>query len=242
MKTFLTDNQDRGVEQERLFFAHSANASGHWHLLSDHLRAVAELASRFAGDSPWAAEAALTGRLHDLGKYADRFQARLEGKDSGIDHWSQGAWIVLSQYRAIAAALAIQGHHVGLQRGDPSALRGMALSNLAARHPFNLQLSDPDANRLVQCAQADGLQFDTPSSTALSLQGSFAQGKRPRPAGPRLDAQAGLDARNRYMGERIRAGTLADSRELAATRVLLFPRCTGCCTVDKRPSISGSSI
>jgi hypothetical protein len=29
--------------------------------------------------------------LHDLGKYADRFQRRLEGKDSGLDHWTQGA-------------------------------------------------------------------------------------------------------------------------------------------------------
>lgn len=246
------ENQDFRIEQARLFYAHSANAFRQWHLLSEHLCAVAELASAYAGNSPWAQEAALAGLLHDLGKYADRFQARLEGEDSGLDHWSQGAWIALSQYRVIAAALAIQGHHVGLQRGDSSALRGMALDKLAVQHPFNLQLSDPDTDRLLQRARADGLQIDTPTSTAISLQHGLAkavsamldvrllfsclvdadfldteahfdgdvQGKRPRTAGPTLDARAGLDALNRYMGERIRAGTQADAQVLAAREAL----------------------
>ena len=252
MTGLLPDNQDPGIEQERLFYAHSANACGQWHRLSDHLRAVAKLASRFAGNSPWAQEAALAGLLHDLGKYADRFQSRLEGKDSGLDHWSQGAWIALSQCRAIAAALAIQGHHVGLQRGDSSALRGMTPDKLSAQHPFNLQLSDPDATRLLQRARADGFQLDTPTSTAVSLQHGFAkavaamldvrllfsclvdadfldteahfdgdtQGKRVRPAGPALDPKAGIDALNRYMSERIRAGTRADAQVLAAREAL----------------------
>ena len=234
------------------YFAHSANPAGHWHLLKNHLAAVAKLAEAHAGVARWADEAALAGLLHDLGKYADRFQARLAGRDSGLDHWSQGAWIAVSQCRAVAAALAIQGHHVGLQRGHPSALRGIAPDKLAVQHPFNLHLSDPDTDRLVQRAQADGLQFDTPTSTAISLQGSFAQavaamldvrllfsclvdadfldteahfegdaqGKRPRLAGSTLDAAAGLDALNRYMGEKIRAGTLADAKVLAAREVL----------------------
>lgn len=246
------ENQDCRIEQGRIYYAHSANASGRWHRLSEHLRAVAESASTYAGNSAWAQEAALAGLLHDLGKYAGRFQARLEGKDSGLDHWSQGAWVALSQYRTVAAALAIQGHHIGLQRGNLDALRAMALGALSIQHPFNLQLSDADANRLVQRAHADGLQFDTPSSTAISLQGGFAQavaamldvrllfsclvdadfldteahfdgdaqGKRPRPAGLTLDAQAGLDALNRYMGERIRAGTRADTPVLAAREAL----------------------
>lgn len=33
-------------------------------------------------------EAELAGLLHDLGKYGDFFQARLAGKERGIDHWS----------------------------------------------------------------------------------------------------------------------------------------------------------
>ena len=157
------------------YHAHSANSHGRWHLLNEHLTAVGRLAAIHAGSAPWADEAALAGLLHDLGKYADRFQARLEGKESGLDHWSQGAWIVLAQFRAIAAALSIQGHHVGLQRGDLPALRKMNLSDPATRHPFNLRLSDSDHNGLMQRAHVDGLQFNTPPSTALSLQGSFAQ-------------------------------------------------------------------
>lgn len=157
------------------YHAHSANSHGRWHLLKDHLFAVEKLAASHAGIAPWADEAALAGLLHDLGKYGDRFQARLKGKDSRLDHWSQGAWIVLSQYHAIAAAMAIQGHHVGLQRGNLPALRKMDLSDLAARHPFNLQLSDADHNRLVLRARADGLRFSPPPATALPLQRSFAQ-------------------------------------------------------------------
>ena len=234
------------------YFAHSANAAGHWHLLKNHLAAVAKLAEAHAGIAHWADEAALAGLLHDLGKYADRFQARLAGRDSGLDHWSQGAWVALSQHRAVAAALAIQGHHVGLQRGHSSALRGIAPDKLAVQHPFNLQLSDPDTDRLVQRAQADGLQFNLPTSAAIPLQGGFAQavaamldlrllfsclvdadfldteahfegdaqGKRPRVPGPALDAQAGLDALNHYMGERIRASTQADAQVLAAREAL----------------------
>ncbi|MDY7017775.1 MAG: CRISPR-associated endonuclease Cas3'' [Nitrospirota bacterium] len=246
-------------------YAHSANIFGRWHPLDDHLSAVAKLAEAYAGASAWADEARLAGLFHDLGKYADRFQKRLEGKDSGLDHWSQGAWIALSQHHAIAAALTIQGHHVGLQRGASPDLRGMDLDKLAVRHPFNLQLSDPDASRLVQRAQADGIQLDKPPTIAISLQEGFAKavaamldvrllfsclvdadfldteahfegdakGKHPRPAGPTLDARAGLDALNRYMGEQIRASTQADAQVLAVREALW--RATG----DVAPAAPG---
>ncbi len=233
-----------------IYYAHSNNPASLWHPLSEHLTEVASLAQTYAADAAWAGEAGLAGLLHDLGKYADRFQARLRGEDSGLDHWSQGAWIALSKYKAIAAALAIQGHHIGLQRGSVQALREMQLVNLAANHPQHLHLSDPDADRLLQRAQADGLQFNTP--TTMALQNSYAQavaamldvrllfsclvdadfldteahfngdseGKRPRPAGPTLNTQAALAALNRHMGERIRAGAQADAQVLAAREAL----------------------
>lgn len=162
-------------QRKRAYHAHSANAEGHWHLLNEHLKAVALQAASYARNTAWADEAALAGQLHDLGKYADRFQARLAGKDSGLDHWSHGAWLALTQHRALAAALAIQGHHVGLQRGNLDAFGAMALEKLQAHHPFNLQLSDANADKLLARAQADGLRFEMPSSTALPLQGSFAK-------------------------------------------------------------------
>lgn len=232
------------------YHAHSSNAAGNWHPLRTHLTEVAKLAQALAGTAAWANEAGLAGLLHDLGKYADRFQRRLEGQDSGLDHWSQGAWIALSKYQAIAAALAIQGHHIGLQRSSPQELRAMQLESLVAYHPQHLQLSDPDADRLLQRAQADCLQFNAP--TTMALRNGFAQavaamldvrllfsclvdadfldteahfngnaeGKRPRPAGPKLDAQAALAALDRHMGERIRTGTQADAQVRAARESL----------------------
>jgi len=131
---------------------------------------VGDSALRFSTNTPWASEAQLAGRLHDLGKYADRFQSRLHGNDAGLDHWSQGAWLALTQYKAIAAALAIQGHHVGLQRGNIAALRGLKPDNLQRQHPQKLELSDTDINRLAERANADGIAFNSPERTALSTE------------------------------------------------------------------------
>lgn len=158
-----------------LIYAHSANANGDWHPLAEHLQRVSRLATKFAANASWDDEAALAGLLHDLGKYADRFQARLKGQDSGLDHWSQGAWVALAEHRAIAAALAIQGHHVGLQRANTDALRRMSPQSLTENHPFGLALSDADHMRLKQRAEADGLFFHTPAQTVLSPKNGMAQ-------------------------------------------------------------------
>ena len=158
-----------------MIYAHSANANGDWHPLQEHLASVAKLAGQFSNNLAWQDEARLAGLLHDLGKYADRFQARLHGLDSGLDHWSQGAWVALAEHHAIAAALAIQGHHVGLQRANKDALRRMNLQGLTQNHPFRLALSDADHMRLKQRAEADGLFFQTPEQTALSPKNGMAQ-------------------------------------------------------------------
>jgi CRISPR-associated helicase Cas3/CRISPR-associated endonuclease Cas3-HD len=232
------------------YHAHSENPAGHWHPLRVHLAEVANLARTRAATASWASEAELAGLLHDLGKYADRFQRRLEGKDSGLDHWSQGAWTALWKYHAVTAALAIQGHHIGLQRANRQSLLQSIPATLTNALPGNLQLSDPDADRLLQRAQADGLQFNAPSTMALrngyahavaamldvrllfsclvdadflDTEAHFngdAEGKRPRPAGPKLDALVALEALNRYMGEKIRAVAQADASVLAARESL----------------------
>lgn len=163
------------AERHMLFHAHSANTVGIWHPLFDHLTSVSRLAREFAAVTPWADEARLSGLLHDLGKYGDLFQARLHGQASGLDHWSQGAWVALAEHRAIAAALAIQGHHVGLQRASTDALRRMNPQSLTQNHPFGLALSDIDHIRLKQRAEADGLFFHAPAQTALSHQSGMAQ-------------------------------------------------------------------
>src|SRR6266545_3489816 len=205
------------------YLAHSANTVGVKHALKDHLRSVAALAGSYAEGRPWASEAALAGLLHDLGKYGDRFQARLQGKDSGLDHWSQGASLALTRFRAVSAALAIEGHHIGLQCGNGNSFRRLLPDNLPSAVLPGLALSDPDLTRLQSRAAADGLEFQTPAALAVSswaqsvaamldvrmlfsclVDADFldteahfegdAQDKRYRPEGPRLDAEKALAA------------------------------------------------
>lgn len=153
------------------FFAHSANTEGERHLLRDHLAAVADLAEKHSANTPWAKEARLAGLLHDLGKYGDAFQRRLEGKESGLDHWSAGAWLALKM-RCAAAALAIQGHHIGLQHLDIKALGGLDPRNIAARHPLGLRLTAASLDNLETQLRNDGLTL--PRVTQPMLGASLA--------------------------------------------------------------------
>lgn len=148
------------------YFAHSANPAGRWHPLKEHLAAVARMAAAHAGAAPWAEEAALAGLLHDLGKYGDLFQARLRGKESRLDHWSAGAWLALKQ-RCVGAALAIHGHHIGLQHLDKSALATLKSEVLAAHHPQQLRLTTPDNQILESRLAADGLALPAGEVTSL---------------------------------------------------------------------------
>lgn len=93
--------------------------------IRDHLKDVCELASTFAAVWDGEKEAQISGALHDAGKYGDLFQALLRGETKHVDHWSTGAYLALLQYKAsaLAAALAIQGHHIGLMQTDPRQLQ-----------------------------------------------------------------------------------------------------------------------
>lgn len=182
------------------FWAHSTNDAGLRHSLREHLRSVAYLAGRFANVATWRDEAALSGLLHDIGKYGDRFQARLRGEDAGLDHWSQGAWLALNgacgEPKAIAAALAIEGHHIGLQPACSEMVRRLKPANLTVNHPLRLALSDPDVDRLLARGRADGLSFAPPTDAMAALgqcaiarmmliSGDSGRASRPMPLSPR---------------------------------------------------------
>ena len=235
-----------------MHYAHSANNVGNWHPLAAHLGSVANLAKTFAGESAWREEAHLAGLLHDLGKYADRFQRRLRGEDSGLDHWSQGASLALTN-RAIAAALAIQGHHIGLQRGDKDALKRLHPATLANAVLPGLQLSDPNLDALTARALADGLQFAAPVTPCmqgwhhavaamldvrllfscltdadfLDTEAHFngnENGKQLRGAGPMLDPAAALAALDRFMTNSIRKSSFATD-DVRTAREALWRAC-----------------
>src|SRR3972149_11028559 len=139
-------------------FAHSRNKVGIKHHLSDHLSSVSKLAGEFLADTLLADEAALAGLLHDLGKYGDLFQARLKGEAQGIDHWSLGAWLALSkEFKAIAAALAIEGHHIGLQHFSKNHLSAINPKQLGINHPLQLRSSESNLDVIKSRLLADGI-------------------------------------------------------------------------------------
>lgn len=74
------------------FYAHTGSPV--WQPLAGHLREVACRARLHGAPLGLADEAELAGLLHDLGKYAQRFQQRLKSPPtvSGVNHWAAGAF------------------------------------------------------------------------------------------------------------------------------------------------------
>ncbi|MDK9706624.1 MAG: CRISPR-associated helicase Cas3' [Desulforhopalus sp.] len=222
------------------YFAHSENNYKHKHLAKGHLSSVSDLAAKFAASTRWKDESSLSGRLHDLGKYADLFQKRLKGEESGLDHWSPGMWVAL-EYHAVAAALAIQGHHIGLQ--SITNLRNATPANLTERHPLNLRLSDTNINRLKDRFSEDDLKVSKPDSYAVEPQKGFQNpvasmldvrmlfscltdadfldteahfegnelGKRYRASGPTLDIPKAIYALEQFMVGKVRSTSQSDT-------------------------------
>lgn len=155
------------TEREFRYYAHSENRVGRKHPLKLHVAGVSKFVQEFLAGTSFVEEGVLAGVLHDVGKYGDLFQARLRGEEQGLDHWSQGAWIALFKHRAIAAALAIQGHHVGLQQLICSALHSLEPRKLAANHPLQLRLSEQDIRILEERLSGDGIRSVTPNVTLL---------------------------------------------------------------------------
>lgn len=128
------------------YYAHSVGEDKKaWQTLQDHLTAVAGLAAGFAGRFNAAEFGQAAGVLHDLGKFSDEFQRRLEGAPLRVDHSTAGAQEAVRRYgRAAGTLLAYvaAGHHSGLpDYGSPADP-----PSLAAR--LNRQdLPDYDAHR-----------------------------------------------------------------------------------------------
>ena len=103
------------------FYAHTAELpdgshapENGWQPLATHLQNVAARAEEFAKPLGFAPEAELAGLLHDLGKYAARFQARLHNPAiHGINHWAAGT-AHAATLKAWAVAFATDGHHTGI--------------------------------------------------------------------------------------------------------------------------------
>ncbi len=104
------------------YFAHSGRLADRsdWQVLRDHLYETGELAASFAVRFGLEKAAFIAGLFHDLGKYAEAFQKRLNGAEIRVDHSTAGAVVLRDRTSGMDAdvaqliAYAILGHHAGL--------------------------------------------------------------------------------------------------------------------------------
>lgn len=228
------------------FYAHSSRDGKPCQLLAVHLQNVAQLAWQFAQAFGAEEEAYLTGILHDLGKYSELFKKRLRGEVAGIDHWSLGAWCALKDYQAVASAMAIWGHHLGLQCLDSSSLKSLEPTRLAQNHPLNLTLSETSPDLLKSRLMADGLVPAPPSQKVYDPQvdpiaqmldirmlfstlvdadflDTAAHFGEPRPSGPPLEPERAFDVLQKHV-QSLRKRTKV-SPEVQQMRDLLWESC-----------------
>jgi len=95
-----------------------------WQLLKDHLDEVARLTEGRAAKFGAGKLGKIIGLAHDLGKYSDQFQKRLDGSTEKVDHATAGAQEMRSRFGKMighALAFTIAGHHGGLPDGNKGA-------------------------------------------------------------------------------------------------------------------------
>jgi CRISPR-associated endonuclease/helicase Cas3 len=84
--------------------------------IQEHCENVALLAGSFASVFGAESIARYTGLLHDIGKYSDAFQRRINGSSEQVDHSTAGALVAWRSgtRTGLLAAFCIGGHHAGL--------------------------------------------------------------------------------------------------------------------------------
>lgn len=124
---------------DRLVAHTPPKGSSEWHYLEDHLRAVAEMASDFAGTFGGGGLAWWAGIYHDLGKAHPDFQDYLwknfvnpKKKHPTVDHKSSGAAVAFERYGLEPLAHMILGHHGGMGDLEDVQLRLKAFPHLEA--------------------------------------------------------------------------------------------------------------
>lgn len=97
------------------YLAH-ISAQGQTQSVFEHLCGTAALAKDFARPFGGEEQAKLAGMAHDIGKYSEAFQKRLQGAHIQVDHSTAGA-VECWQRGQPFAAFAVAGHHGGLPNG-----------------------------------------------------------------------------------------------------------------------------
>lgn len=123
------------MERNRKWLAHISE-DGREQTVLDHLMGTASLCSRFASAFGDSEIGTLAGMMHDIGKYSDAFQRRIQGSPVKVDHATAGAF-ECAKRRYDPISYCISGHHGGLPdgggRGDMDKLTLMSRIRKAQR-------------------------------------------------------------------------------------------------------------
>ena len=119
--------------------------------IQDHCRNVANMAKEFAHAFDAEDMAYYSGMLHDVGKYSDAFQRRLNGSSERVDHSTAGAQAAWNSKTpaGVMAAFCIGGHHSGLpdlgSRYDDASMGTLFGKLSRAPEPFDEYRHEIDA-------------------------------------------------------------------------------------------------
>lgn len=151
-----------------MYFAHRADDLREQTVL-EHLTGTAELCAQFAAAFGAEEQGKLAGLAHDLGKYSDAFQKRLNGAPQRVDHSTAGAF-ECCKIGQNGAAFAVMGHHGGLPNGgsntdhedDPTfcgRLRRASLGKLPPYDAWRAEVHLPSARYPQVSSQLDVMFF-----------------------------------------------------------------------------------
>jgi len=117
------------------YYAHSSeNPEKPWQTIVEHLKQTAKIAEQSAAKFNAGELGYLCGLLHDLGKYSEKFQQKLQGAILKVDHSTAGAQEAVKLYgEKIGRLLAycIAGHHSGLpDYGTAASTEGTLFARL----------------------------------------------------------------------------------------------------------------
>lgn len=156
--------------EEKRYLAHKAEDLREQTVL-EHLKGVACLCAGFSSAFGAGEQGNLAGMAHDLGKYSNAFQQRLNGSAALVDHSTAGAFECFRQ-RQVFAAFAVAGHHSGLPDGggqgdlpgEPTFWGRMNQAKAGKLEPYEAWQTEISSlpNALpptAGCSQADGMFF-----------------------------------------------------------------------------------
>ena len=127
-----------------LYFAHTGDTSDQtdWHPLAAHLQGTGTKAADFLQAAGFGDFGRVAGLLHDIGKYASKFQRRLAGDTGRVDHSTAGAQVAVERFDwpiGKMLAFCVAGHHAGLANG----VNGEQISSLGDRLRRQIENLDP---------------------------------------------------------------------------------------------------